>query len=338
MAMQAFGGPFGPVIAPQMPEGTDVTTPFLTGAQMAMQNNAKQRALENQAQLYALKLQNMEHERTLDWARYGISAQRLQQDAEQKGRMYELAVTRGDIAEQLANARAIGIQNRLNIAQQQVEAKSGTEKALGDLEAAGVTPGDPTYLAKAYEALRPYAGRLPNPVYDQMISGINARHDKAASNMWRMFNLDKTTLDRDVGGTVGYDANLQPMYEAIYNPATVLKPNTRGLFHPKPVLGEDGQPTYIAQIKDASGNTKPSVVTTTQLNALKQRNEDLETHHDMLPGFSPTGAMRINNQDIDVNPQAAQLHQRSLEVRRHPERYDLDTRKAAEQYLQTHPY
>jgi hypothetical protein len=337
MAMQAFGTPYGPLVAPEIPEGTDVVHPFLTGFQIAAANNAKQRALENQTQHYALQAQQTYNDRILDWAKFSQAQTRLEADRDQKQRMYELAVGSQNIKDKMFELRDENLQYRMNKELAAGDAKANADRALTALEISGVLPGDPKYPSQAHMAIQPYIAKMPNAVYDQTVDDIAARHNVAGKNKWLAYNQQRQMLETDVGGTLGYDANLRPNTAAIYNPGELLTPKTQGIWpFSSPAKDEKGQPIYTVTLKDASGGTRPATVTMSQINALKDRAQQLEAMHDQLPGMM-IGPKTKPDMSVDVNPQKASLHQRARQALMDPTA-SADDRAAAQKYLDANPY
>lgn len=344
MAMQAFGTPYGPLVAPDVPEGINPQVPFMTAFQIAANNNAKQRALENQLQHYALQAKKSEIDRTLDWAKFGLAQDRLEKDKNHAQQMYELGVMNSNIRDKMWQTRDEGMQNRLLQAQQQVQAKSATEQALQNLEASGVVPGSKDYVSEALKAIGPQVGNLPNAVYDRTIDGIASRHNAAGVQKWRYYNMQRQLHEQNVGQQLGYDANLKPLEAAIYNPGVVLKPKMEGgLFGygQHQAKDEKGNPVWETELKDyASGKSHPATVTQTMLNKLKEEADALEQLHDDLPGFIQTSTNKTNVQvdghDADVSPETIRLRKTSLRALQDPGA-SAAAKTAAQAWLDAHP-
>jgi hypothetical protein len=342
MAMQAFGTPYGPLVAPAIPEGTDVATPFMNAFQVAAQNNAKQRSLENQMQRYALQAQQTYNERLLDWAKFGQAQTRLENDRDQKQRMYELAVGNANNKDKLYELRDENLQFRINKEFEQGDAKANADRAVNEVEIGGILPGDPKYPSQAHMAIQPYIAKMPTQAYDHTVDSIAARHNVAAANKWKAYNMQKQMYEQDVGGTLGYDVNLRPNTAAVYNPQSLLTPKKTGGFFgygAKPLKDEKGDPIYEVTLKDATGATHPATITMTQINDLRKRDKDIEAMHDQLPGMmvGPTTKPPADLANVNVDPQAAILHQRARQALADPNA-SSDARAAAQKYLQDNPY
>lgn len=231
MPMQAFGGPWGPVVAPEMPTGTDVTTPYLTGVQLAMQNNARQRALEMQAQSYALRSENEYYLRQQQ-------AQKFQQQQtvdqwhheaamDKSSRDYDRLLQLKDYQDNQVSLRAQREQDLRNNAQNRLDAQ---EKAKDAMASAGnqlanlalnpdTKPGTPQYpyLAQKIATNNDLASKDQLALRSQVATAHNVAHNQDVQN----YKMMKQQLDDDVGNTLGYDKNLRPDYTGVFNPAAL---------------------------------------------------------------------------------------------------------------------
>jgi len=311
--MQAFGTPWGPLVAPEVPQGTDVTAPFLTGAQMAMANNSRMRALERQNLLYQLAEERMQnqHENQMNRLQFARESEadrnqrsidRLEAQKERYGDLYYLA-------DEDRRRKENNFDTRIQIQQNASKALSDAQAAINNLNVSddpATRPGGSRFPYEASSIVARYAPALPDKdqlaLRNQIASIHNAAHTRDVST----YKMMKDTLDADVGNTLGYDANLRPDYSGVFNPKSLTPETSGGL----PYLGWGAKPTgnYQVKIKTSSGDTPTRIVTPQQLTDFNNRWQQVQKKYNDL-----TSSRFINDPQAGVtgtgDPSADQVQQ-----------------------------
>lgn len=234
--MQAFSTPWGPLVAPEIPTGTDVTTPFETGVQIAQRNNAMMRAYENQVALNQLR-----------WERFGLAQQgleqRIQAEQDRNERLTNQYQTSNYWRDLAAQTRDRNLDLRESHQEDLAEGQQGAAQAPLDVKAQGITPDKPEFMPSVYEALNANNAWKNETAYKAAVTAAEAQQRFAADRMLRELK-----------------ANTQAFYDKV---------NTQvygGAFPGKPPMGPVVSPNSYADqtVSDAGwnpltwGNTKPT--------------------------------------------------------------------------------
>ena len=281
MAMQAFSGPWGPLVAPAIPEGTDVAGAYNQGVQNAVANNNAIRRLERINQLYALgeqKLQ-MQHEFAMDRDQRAID--RLQAQKERWADLYYLSDA--EHQRKVDNATT-----RLMQANNASDAMTKAQSAINALRLSDDPqrrPGGSQFPSLAADTIAQYAPALQPKDQLSLRNQVATEHNAAHASAVSTYKMMKDNLDSDVGNVLGYDANLKPDYSGVFRPWT-LKPETAGGI-PLPGAGFFGlspKPTgnYVVNVKSGAGETIPHSVAPQQLTQFNDRYKNLQKQYDTL--------------------------------------------------------
>jgi len=279
--MQAFSGPWGPLVAPAIPEGTDVTSPFLQGMQVAVQNNNAVRRLERMNQIYQLAEQRAQfaHETAMDRDQRAID--RLQAQKEHWADLYYLSDA--EHQRKVDNATT-----RLMQANQASDAMSKAQAAINALRLSDDPqrrPGGSQFPSLAADTIAQYAPLLQPKDQLALRNQVATEHNTAHAGNVSTYKMMKENLDSDVGNVLGYDANLKPDYSGVFRPWT-LKPETAGGI-PLPGAGFFGlspKPTgnYTVNVKTGAGDVVPRSVAPAQLTQFNERYKNLQNQYNTL--------------------------------------------------------
>lgn len=298
MAANEFVNPVDPgwIGGAQMPGSPDLMKSFDNAFAVHAAVNAKQKQAENQAAMYALRIQQMQSEETkremmfkmaqdkqtwdmekfkqnMDWQRY-----KEQEDTRDKDRMAEYRDWQGQIRENKAN-EFIGRK------QDEAEAAQGFWSALSSLDS---KRGSDQYNRDVAKIGAQY-GHLAPAVIDNLVSNELNKSGAARDTQQRGYEAEVRDWNTRVGQTLGFGGNTtEQNVPVIMHPENFLKDQTAGGY-----FGTNfgAQPTGKKIYTTSTGQEK--VVEPNDITKLQKDWNDIQTRKPGAPPVYPD--LGVNN-------------------------------------------
>jgi hypothetical protein len=290
----AFGSLVEPGWPSTLPGGPDLTSAFMSAAQLKAQTNAKQQQLMNQLASYALRAQNLEHDREMDQKKFELA-----QQAQEIRNFSEVNDAKNAAARLAYQYEAMGARNERDKLNYDLRAKKDTDRIVGqqglarirnDAHNLGYQEGTQEFRNYVDAHVNEIEGLIPSSELKQTLKPIYKDENANIKAIRTALFQDKANLDADIKKEVWANSKM-----------TGTDPVDRPDLVPDEMTGQDffgrgGTRTGRKQIKtynEMTGEETVNYIDATRLQELHNRRMKLIDDEKKLPKYRNDPAMGV---------------------------------------------